>query len=179
MTDESYMKSLIEALRWHDDESRIDRATRIQCAYSLYQPHEMVSGELVQFALMKEARVCFVNGQFLATVICAASALEHLLVANLEKRLEGMRRKPTLGVLVDMVEGTQLLQLPMIERLRKLNELRNPVVHRRDPKSESTVEFRSFQNNAHPDRILEDDARYALAVMDEVFVHLLKPGVHE
>ena len=80
-------QNLIDALQWFDANTRVERAKRIDWASSLYQSPGLVSGELVPLNMMGEARVCFVNGQYMATVLCATCVVEHLLVAELEGTL--------------------------------------------------------------------------------------------
>lgn len=176
MADQSHQSPLIDALRWYDDESRAARARRIEWASSLYQSPGMVAGEFVQLSLVEEARVCFVNGQFLATVLCATSAVEHLLVGELETKVV-LAGKTTLGPLIQMACDVKLFPPPVIERLQTLNERRNPLAHRRDPGHESTLVSRYLQHKVHPKALMENDARLAIEVMYEVFLLLLRPGV--
>lgn len=175
MTEELLLEPLIPALMWYDDRSRLTRAKRIEWASSLYFPEGIMEGELVQLSLMEEARFSFVNGQFLATVICSASALEHLLVVKL-KEIEVSLSKPTLGALIQKADDKKLLPSRVIDCLRELNELRNPIVHRRDPKDQSTLVSRYLQKKIHPNALKEDDARFALKVMYLVFLLLLEQG---
>ncbi len=173
MAAESDQDPLVDALRWYDDESRPTRARRIEWASSLYQSPGMVSGEFVQLTMMEEARVCFVNGQFLATVLCATSAVEHLLVADLEPKVV-LAGKTTLGPLIQMAFDIQLFLPSVIQRLQTLNELRNPLAHRRDPFHKSTLVSRYLQHKVHPEALMEKDARFAMEVMYEVFLLLLR-----
>lgn len=173
MADESQQNPLIDALRWYDDDSRSARASRIEWASSLYQSRRMVSGELVQLSLMEEARVCFVNGQFLATVLCATSAVEHLLVAELQAKIV-LAGKTTLGPLIQKACDENLFLPTVIQRLQTLNERRNPLAHRRDPGNESTLASRYLQHQLHPNALMENDARFAMEVMYEVFLLLLR-----
>lgn len=175
MVEEERLKPLTDALRVYDEDSRLARAMRIEWASSFYRPQGMVSGELVQLSLMEESRVCFVNGQFLATVLCATSAVEHLLVAELEENGSSVGRT-TLGPLIKMARDSQLFLSPVLQRLEALNELRNPVAHRRDPTHESTLVSRYLKNAVHPKTLMEKDARFAIEVMYETFLLLLKPG---
>jgi hypothetical protein len=164
---------LIEALRWFDDDSRPKRASRIEWASSLYQSPGMVAGELVQLNLMEEARVCYINGQFLAAMLCATSAVEHLLVAEVEERI-CQSAKLTFGPLIEKADAMGLLPPEVIERLKVLNERRNPVAHRRPPEDKSTLTSRYLEKKVHPNVLLEADAKHSLEVMYEVFLLLLK-----
>ncbi|MDP1655218.1 MAG: hypothetical protein Q8K91_04905 [Hylemonella sp.] len=123
--------------------------------------------------MMEEARVCFVNGQYMATVLCATSVVEHLLVAELEGKLAG---KPTLGQSIDVAEEKQIYSAGMIKDLRELNGLRNPLAHRRDASDLSTLANRYLAKQVHPDAIKEQDARRSLEVMYKYFLQVLKAG---
>ena len=175
MTDDESTKyqNLINALKWFDENTRVERAKRIDWASSLYQSPGLVSGEDVPLSMMEEARVCFVNGQYMATVLCATSVVEHLLVAELEGTLPG---KPTFGNSIDAAEKAQIYPAAMIKDLRELNELRNPLAHRRDACDPSTLVNRYLEKRVHPNAIKEHDACHSLEVMYKYFLQVLKPG---
>lgn len=164
-------QSLIDALKWFDESSRVERAKRIDWASSLYQSPGLVFGEVVPLHMMEEARACFVNGQYMATVLCATSVVEHLLVAELEGTLPG---RPMLGKSIDASENAQTCPPAMIKDLRELNELRNPLAHRRDASDCSTLANRYLAKQVHPDAIKEQDARRSLEVMYGFFLHVLR-----
>lgn len=175
MTEDESTKyqNLIDALKWFDENTRVERAKRIDWASSLYQSPGLVSGEVVPLSMMEEARICFVNGQYMATVLCATSVVEHLLVAELESTLTG---KPMLGKSIDAAEKAQIYSAAMVNDLRELNELRNPLAHRRDASDLSTLANRYLAKQVHPDAIKEQDARRSLEVMYKYFLQVLKPG---
>jgi hypothetical protein len=58
-------QNLIDALKRFDENTRAERAKRIDWASSLYHFPGLVSGEIVPLSMMEEARVCFVNGQYM------------------------------------------------------------------------------------------------------------------
>lgn len=165
-------QSLIDALEWYDESSRVERAKRIDWASSLYQSPGLVSGEIVPLHMMEEARVCFVNGQYMATVLCATSVVEHLLVGELEATLPGKRRM--LGDSIKAAEETQSYPPEIIKDLRELNALRNPLAHRRNASDCSTLANRYLAKRVHPDAIKEQDARRSLEVMYGFFLHVLR-----
>ena len=175
MTDDESTKyqNLIDELKWFDENTLVERAKRIDWASSLYQSPGLVSGEVVPLSMMEEARICFVNGQYMATVLCATSVVEHLLVAELEGKLTG---KPTLGISISAAEKDQIYPAAMINDLRELNGLRNPLAHWRDGSDRGTLANRYLAKRVHPDAIKEQDARRSLEVMYKFFLQVLKPG---
>jgi hypothetical protein len=169
-------KSLLEALTWYDEDSRPARAARIDWASSLYPSPGLVAGEIVPLSLMEEARVSFVNGQFMASVLCATSVVEHLLVDELVAR--GLKNgKPTLGTSIGAARAAQIFPAETLNQMEELNNLRNPIVHRRDPRDASTLVSRYRSRKVHPNTLMERDARFALEVMYDLFRLVLKPGV--
>jgi len=169
-------KPLLEALTWHDENSRSARAARIDWASSLYQSTGLVAGKIVPLSLMEEARVSFVNGQFMASVLCATSVVEHLLVDELVAR--GLHNgKPTLGTSIGAARSAQIFPAEMLNRMEELNNLRNPIAHHRDPLDASTLVSRFLSHKVHPNTLMERDSRFALEVMYDLFRSVLKPGV--
>ena len=175
MSEVSELKPLLEALSGFDEDSRLARARRIEWASSLYQSPGLVSGEIVPLSLMEEARVCFVNGQFMATVLCATSVVEHLLVDELDAR--GMvNGKSTLGPSIGAARGARIFPAEMLERLESLNSLRNPIAHRRGERDASSLASRYCRHQIHPSALMESDARFSLEVMYAFFLVVLRPS---
>ena len=178
MTDNESAKydNLTDALKWYDEDSRLERAKRIDWASSLYQSTGLISGEIVPLSMMEEARACFVNGQNMASVLCATSAIEHLLVAEIESA-GASSGNATLGSSIRTAETAQMYSAEVISDLREINELRNPLAHRREASDSSTLANRYLERKSHPDLITEQDARHSLKVMYKYFLQVLKSGV--
>jgi len=168
---EKYQK-LVEALKWFDDNSRIERAKRIDWASSLYQSPGLVCGELIPLDLMEEARVSFVNGQYIAAILCAASAVEHFLVSELESNTSSSRKR-TLGESIREAESAQMYSAETICCLRELNELRNPLAHRRRADDASTLANRYLMQQMHPEVLKKKDAKLSLEIMYKFFLEVL------
>lgn len=175
MPDAPEKEKLLVALGWHDENSRQTRAKRIKWASPLYQSPGLVSGEIIPLNLRTEAYDCFVNGQFLATILCAAATIEHLLVDDLQAR-ELAKNWAPLGRSIEIVRKHRLFPAEIIDQLVRLNELRNPIAHRRDALDSSTFANRYLENRIHPSALMEKDAKFALEVMCEFFQLVLKPS---
>jgi hypothetical protein len=171
------IERLIEALAWHDNESRAKRAERIAWASGLYQAPGVVMGRIVPLALMEEARICFVNGQFMATILSATSVVEHLLVDELETR--GVSGKK--GTFRDAIECARKakafpITTPMLDDADQLRQRRNPLVHRNADEGEHSLGERYLKRQVHPRTVLEGDARFALTLMYDFFRSVLRAG---
>ena len=166
---------LLEALAWYDEHSRMERAERIAWASSLYQAQGIVAGAVVPLHLMEEARVSFVNGQFMAVVLSATSVIEHLLIDNLEsKQIQG--NKSTLAAAIQCAKRADAFSVQLLDDVDTLRNLRNPLVHKNADAGECSLYERYRKHEVHPATLLEADARFALKVMYEFFRSVLKPG---
>ncbi len=137
--------SLTDALKWYDDDTRRARVERIEWSSALYQPMGIVVGNFLPSSLMEEARLSFVNGQFMGALLCATSVVEHLLVEELET-LGLTGGQTTLGPSIKTAKDNRILPATTCENLEHLNNLRNPLAHRRNPQDPSTLVARYQMN---------------------------------
>lgn len=165
---------LIEALTWYDENSRKERAERIAWASSLYTNPGLIAGAIVPLHLMEEARVSFVNGQFMTVVLSATSVIEHLLIEFLEGK--SLANKGTLAAAVQSARNAKLFPEPLLDEVDKLRLLRNPLVHRDADVGDRSLYERYRKHEVHPTTLLEGDARFALKVMYALFLSVLRPG---
>lgn len=163
---------LIEALAWYDEHSRQSRAERIAWASSLYASPGIIAGRVVPLHLMEEARVCFVNGQYMAAVLSATSVIEHLLVEALEA--ESLKCNGMLADSVRIARRAKLFPEPLLTDIDQLRALRNPLVHKGADVGDRSLYERYRKRQVHPKVLLEGDARFALKVMYEFFTSALR-----
>ncbi len=163
---------LIEALAWYDENSRQARAERIAWASSLYANPGIIAGAVVPLHLMEEARVCFVNGQYMAVVLSATSVIEHLLVEALEAK--SLKCNGSLAASVEAARAAKLFPEPLLTGIDQLRVLRNPLVHRGANVGDRSLSERYRKHQVHPTTLLEGDAQFALKVLYEFFNSLLR-----
>lgn len=171
----SGLESLIKALAWFDDKSRIERAQRIAWASSLYEQRGVVAGALVPLQLMEEARVSYVNGQYMAVVLAATAVIEHLLTEELEVQ-SSVRKSWTFGATIQRARTSTQLPASVLDDADRLRLLRNHLAHRSAESSVGSLSERYREQKVHPETLLDGDARLALNTMYEVFRDLLRPA---
>lgn len=135
----------------------------------------MIAGPLVPLHLMEEARVSFVNGLFMAVVLSATSVIEHLLIDTLESdSIPG--NKGTFAAAIQCARKANTFSPQLLDDADKLRNLRNPLVHRNADTGERSLYERYRRHEVHPATLLEADARFALKLMYDFFLFVLKPG---
>lgn len=157
-------RSLVRDL--HDDlPQRVTRFRYIaDIGASMAKGGTMIFGGHAASNAYLEARSSFVNGNFIATILLCQSLIENLLAAFLHASSETLpdkvqfsetlRRCQTKGILTDEDGG----------ELKRLIELRNPLMHFRDANDNGNLMRRSIAANIPTDELLERDAYFAIGV---------------
>lgn len=173
LTAASGLGPLMDALAWYDEHSRVERAERIAWASSLYETSGLIAGAIVPLHLMEEARISYVNGQFMAVVLSATSVIEHLLIEHLESNLvQGNRWN--LAAAIQCARGTGTFSAQLLTDVDELRKLRNPLVHKNADTGDRSLYERYRKQEVHPATLLEADARFALKTMYEFFRAVLE-----
>jgi len=101
---------------------------------------------------MEEARVSFVNGQFMASILSATAVVEHLLVDELESRSIPVGDKGPFGVTIQRAKKAQPrpFTVSLLDDADRLRELRNPLVHRKADVGEHSLVEKYQKRKVHP-----------------------------
>src|SRR5690242_10703303 len=130
MGDDEVREKLRIALEQSDELRRPDRVERLRWLSQFPSPAGVVVWQNIDTAhVMQEARECFLNGHYIATVLLATAFIEHVL-ADLcaEKKLDDPR---TLGAAIHAARKHVLLPASLLDRADVLRKIRNPFTHRR------------------------------------------------
>jgi hypothetical protein len=120
------------------------------------------------FHLYEDLRGCFINGQFVASVILSASIVEHLLVLELGfTDFAYPESQPTLGQAIRDAENAGIVR-DAVSDLQWLNDTRNGYVHFRDGRTDDSPTRERMEEmelgEFNPNRIGEEDARRAIGI---------------
>ena len=168
MEDTAIRERLLQALSHSDESTRTERADRIQWLAQRDTRPSAYSGPIDTLRILEEARLCFICGHFVATVMLATSFLEHTLADKLGD-LNLIKGKPTLEQLINLARNHLGLPSGLLDRADRLRAVRNPFTHRRPDDDQATFGNRFLSSKSHPDTILATDAQLAIGVMYELF----------
>jgi len=165
---------LIQALERSDNDRRPGRADRIRWAAQ----HDIAGafmGPTEAMNLLGEARECFVEGYYIATLVLATALIEHVISEELVSA-----GKAKYGIsferAIKLAQQEGLFPESLLETADLLRVLRNPFAHRKPDDHEHTLGNRYMKQKRHPRLIVEEDARLALGAMYGHFKHVLKQG---
>jgi len=163
---------LLRALAESDEQTRVGRAERILWVSGLRPQIGIVSGPLDTMTILDEARESFIAGHYIATVLLAMAFIEHTLIDELAENGGGRPGKFSLAL--DAAAKGQLFPDELLSRTRNLSLIRNAFTHRKPLENPDSFGYRFLATQAHPARILEEDAKQSLALMYEYFRLTLK-----
>ena len=165
---DSLHAKLLEALEQSDTWRRQGRAERIMWLSQHQVAYGVISGPMDTMRVLAEARDCFVEAHYVATLVLAIAFIEHTLMDELQERKldRGVR---TLGIGIQRAAENNLFPSDLLSRAQQLRKIRNPFSHRRAPGDPDSFGSRFLARSQHPDLILEADAKEALEVMYAFF----------
>ena len=117
---------------------------------------------------MEEARQCFVNGQFVAALMLAASFIEHKLSDALRSK-ELITDSPSFASAIELAQANQVFPPDLLQRTNRIRQVRNPFAHRKPDNHEHSLGNRFLSQHVHPQTVIESDAALAVQAMYEYF----------
>lgn len=165
--------TLIEALERSDNERRFGRAERIRWASQYYVDAGIIVGEVEMLNLLREARECFVDGHYVATLMLATALIEHVIHEELDSI--GMAKlRLSFDDSIKLARRESLFPEDLLSTADQLRIYRNPFAHRKPSEHPHTLGNRYIAQRRHPNRVLEEDARSAIVAMYGHFKHTLR-----
>ncbi len=154
---------------------RPERADRVQWLSKHHIPLGIVVGPMDTMAAIGEARDCFVEGHYIASLLLSVAVIEHILADSLVER--GLANYGVTFIDAIKIAGdANIFTSEMLSRVDHLREIRNPFTHRKSPKHQHSFGNRFLTEKVHPKAILERDAKDALGLMYTFFHSTLKVG---
>jgi hypothetical protein len=162
------------ALEGGDRATLPTRAERVRWLEAVVPRRYGFAMPLETFYVFEEAKASFVYGQFVATVLLAASFAEHWLTASLSSRGFTKDASRGLAASVACARSNRLINEKLLEKVDRLRLIRNPFVHLKSFEHKHGISQRFFRQRLHPKQVLEQDAKDALVAMYAVAVYAFK-----
>ena len=147
--------------------ARLERLRHIQTIF----PRGYSFLSVVETAyIFDEAKMAYINGQFVAAILLAQAHIEHCLQGYVASRGEDRLAKRGLAQITKFLRSKGLLHDFLLDRIDRLRKLRNPFSHLQDWDCPDTLSKRASAHNHDFEATLRHDAEFALALMYEVAV---------
>jgi hypothetical protein len=159
------------ALERHEMQNVPERAERMRWLSTVTPRSSGYIMPLESMRVFQEAKDCFVYGQFVATLVLAASFMEHWLGGILSAAGQSKVAGQGLKAIVAHCRECKIIPTVLCDKIDALRLSRNPFVHLKPFNHPHSLGQRMLARRMHPDSILEADAKDALAAMYSVAVH--------
>ncbi len=126
-------------------------------------------------AAIGEARDCFVEGHYIASLVLAVAVIEHIITDCLVERSlahYGLAFADAIRV----ADHADIFPSELLARADRLRQVRNPFTHRKSNSHQHSFGNRFLAERVHPRTILERDAKDALSLMYAFFHSALQVG---
>lgn len=120
------------------------------------------------FHVFEEARLAFINGEFVATLLLANAFLEQWLGNVLASEGHAKEARQGLAAILQCMEETGLLHEFLSHAADRLRKIRNPFVHIKPFDHEHRLTQRVLKGQIDPYSLLEEDAKDAISLMLQV-----------
>jgi hypothetical protein len=115
--------------------------------------------------VFSEAKMTFINGEFIATVLLASAFIEHRLGAYLEGKGFRKESKGGLAAIVACARDEGLVDYHLLAKTERLQKIRNPFVHLKPHTHAYNLGRRAMANTRNLATVMEADAKDALSIM--------------
>jgi hypothetical protein len=175
VTESTTHSNLVSALEQSDEMRRSERAERIEWLSTHQIPLGVVVGPMDSMAILGEARDCFIEGHYIASLLLCVAFIEHTITDELVEH--GLARYGVSFVdAIRLSKDAGLFSPEMLSGADHLREIRNPFTHRKSQDHRHSFGNRFLEERVHPRSIVERDAKDALALMYAFFHCSLKDG---
>jgi len=141
------------------------RAERIRWLERVIPRNRAYAMPLETYYVFEEARSSFVYGCFVASTLLSAAFVEHWLGTRLAQCGHTKEAERGLAAIVECCRCHDILIPVLVDRIDRLRVIRNPFVHLKSFDHPHTLGRRSVSLRAHPEQLLEQDAKESLITM--------------
>lgn len=163
-----------DIVSWISENSEHDLQAKVQRVRKLIELNEttgkngsILTGAPISYYLWNESRSCFINGDFIATILSCQSLCEHLLASYLEyqSRDETIALKPRFRAVIKKCHELKIISDKDKTNLEELADFRNLLSHYRSMRSMSDFIRQAIEREATtPAEIIMEDANKAIAI---------------
>jgi hypothetical protein len=147
------------------------RLERLRFLNSIVPPNGMsMFGNIEPIFIFEEARLTYLNGAFIATILLCQAFIEHWLQSYLSGRVETGEIPETLNDVLRQCRQEGFIHKYLIDKIDTLRKVRNPFTHRKSEGYPFLLSRRMFDKKMPPEDILEQDAKDALSIMHTLFL---------
>ncbi len=158
------------ALEKYDRDTLRERLDRLQFLQAFYPKKYWFAMTVESASIFGEARMAFINGEYISTILLAVCFAEHWLGGFLQTKGYARRSYSSLVIIINTLKRNELVSDYILSRLDRLRQIRNPFVHIKEIDHPNKLERRLIIEGLPPHELLEKDAKEALSLMYQIAI---------
>lgn len=152
----------------YDRSTFAGRLKRLQWLKTIFPKNYGMLADLELHYILIEAKMTFIDGQFISVILLCNAFLEQWLAAYLISF--GFEKEAARGMksILECLGRNRLLGEYLLNKIDKIRKLRNPFVHLKSSDHPERLTNRFVKTLQEPIDILENDAKEALSLMYKI-----------
>lgn len=152
-------------LESYDRSTMAERLDRLKWVQRVFPRNSMFLMPSETMFVFNEARMAFINGELISTLLLVSAFAEHWLGSFVEERGFHKAAKGGLRAIVECARTNALLPEFLLVKVDHIQNIRNPFVHLKPYAHPHNLSQRAFGLRVAPIEVMERDAREALSIM--------------
>jgi hypothetical protein len=153
------------ALEKYDKENFDERLTRLKWINSIFPKGYIYLLPPETAFIFDEAKMTFINGEYIATLFLTSAFIEHILSIHLQSKGFSKEAQKGLGAILECAKTNKLTHDFILEKADYLRAIRNPFAHLKSPDHSFNLTERAIKALSNPLSIIEKDAKEAISIM--------------
>ncbi len=162
-------------LEKYDRDTLLERMLRLGYVQKTFPKKYWFAMSIEAASLFSEAKMAFINGEFISTILLSVSFCEHWLGTFIENKGYPKKDYYTITNIINCLRKNKLISGYLLIQLDRIREIRNPFVHIKEYDNPNNFSQRLFKEKTIPHELLEKDAKEALPLMYQISISL-PPG---
>jgi hypothetical protein len=164
------------ALKKYDKETISERIERLKYINTLLPDEYMFGGDPETIFIFDEAKMAFINGQFISTILLSQAYIERRLQIHYNSIGLDTIAKKGLKAILEHAKKNKTVHHFLLPKIDELRKIRNPFVHLKDYEHDYNLSQRIFKNikegKFYKDftEIIYDDSKEAIRLMYAIFL---------
>ena len=163
---EQEFEQFVDLIKVLDERSREARARRMKFINDeLPKGHLILTGGEYTIHALEEAKWCFVNGFYIATVLLSQIVLEYILGGIFRLAGRDDLEKARFSNILSEALKEGFISEEEFRSLTKIPKVRNPYSHYRTTVDKESISMRRLEEGKQPEEIFYNDAKMVLSTV--------------
>lgn len=153
------------ALRKHDRKTFYERLKRLRFLNTIFPKGYQVTTDIESIYIYDEAKMTYINGEFISSIILAQSYIERTIQKYLGSIGLGKQSRRGIKFMLKHARQHGIINRALLSRIEKLVNRRNPFTHLQDLDHEYSIMNRIQNEKLEPLEMVMADATMAMRLM--------------